>query len=282
METQPGSNPISYASPTDFNGKIQAIQYISSGIDELRASPTAIVYYGADCCKCQGACCCVFKCSCDCGDNYLYNTLVCNGGVTKYLYKNLGRLDCKICAADNMARFAYVKSFNVGSYAQIGAEGGTEFVEMTREPNCIFCGICSYFLFVNIKSENRMAGIVRYRGCCDAWCSSCCKSSGCCNCYNYYYCFDVMTPQRDLVYTIYVKRCCLSCLPLDCCGEIDFAIKNASGNEVGAIHASRTCCVCCGLRGKNVTYTITFPPDATPEMKLTIINGVISFDIFYF
>ena len=38
-----------------------------------------------------------------------------------------------------------------------------EFVEMTREPNCIFCGICSYFLFVNIKSENRMAGIVRYR-----------------------------------------------------------------------------------------------------------------------
>ena len=282
METQPGSNPISYASPTDFNGKIQAIQYISSGIDELRASPTAIVYYGADCCKCQGACCCVFKCSCDCGDNYLYNTLVCNGGVTKYLYKNLGRLDCKICAADNMARFAYVKSFNVGSYAQIGTEGGTEFVEMTREPNCIFCGICSYFLFVNIKSENRMAGIVRYRGCCDALCSSCCKSSGCCNCYNYYYCFDVMTPQRDLVYTIYVKRCCLSCLPLDCCGEIDFAIKNASGNEVGAIHASRTCCVCCGLRGKNVTYTITFPPDATPEMKLTIINGVISFDIFYF
>ena len=223
-----------------------------------------------------------FKCSCDCGDNYLYNTLVCNGGVTKYLYKNLGRLDCKICAADNMARFVYVKSFNVGSYAQIGAEGGTEFVEMTREPNCIFCGICSYYLFVNIKSENRMAGIVRYRGCCDALCSSCCKSSGCCNCYNYYYCFDVMTPQRDLVYTIYVKRCCLSCLPLDCCGEIDFAIKNASGNEVGAIHASRTCCVCCGLRGKNVTYTITFPPDATPEMKLTIINGVISFDIFYF
>ena len=61
METQPGSNPISYASPTDFNGKIQAIQYISSGIDELRASPTAIVYYGADCCKCQGACGCVLN-----------------------------------------------------------------------------------------------------------------------------------------------------------------------------------------------------------------------------
>ena len=98
METQSERKPISYASPADFNGKIQAIQYISSGIDELRASPTAIVYYGVDCCKCQGCCSCVFKCNCDCGDNYLYNTLVCNSGVTKYLYKNLGRLDCKICA----------------------------------------------------------------------------------------------------------------------------------------------------------------------------------------
>ena len=281
METQSERKPTSYASPADFNGKIQAIQYISSGIDELRASPTAIVYYGVDCCKCQGCCSCVFKCNCDCGDNYLYNTLVCNSGVTKYLYKNLGRLDCKICATDNMARFAYVKSFNVGSYDQIAAEGGTEFVEMTREPNCIFCGICSYFLFVNIKSDNKMAGIVRYMGCCDAWCSSCCKSSSCCNCYNYYYCCDVMTPQRALVYTIYLKRCCLSCCPLDCCDAIDFAIKNGSGAEVEAIQLKRTCCVCCGLRGKNATYTITFPADATPEMKLTIINAVISIDMFY-
>ena len=61
-----------------------------------------------------------------------------------------------------------------------------------------------------------------------------------------------------------------------------FAIKNASGAEVGAIQLKRTCCVCCGLRGKNATYTITFPADATPEMKLTIINAVISIDMFYF
>ena len=91
-----------------------------------------------------------------------------------------------------------------------------------------------------------------------------------------------MTPQRALVYTIYLKRCCISCCPLDCCDTIDFAIKNASGAEVGAIQLKRTCCVCCGLRGKNATYTITFPADATPEMKLTIINAVISIDMFYF
>jgi len=90
-----------------------------------------------------------------------------------------------------------------------------------------------------------------------------------------------MTPQRALVYTIYIKRCCISCCPLDCCDTIDFAIKNASGAEVGAIQLKRTCCVCCGLRGKNATYTITFPADATPEMKLTIINAVISIDMFY-
>ena len=127
-----------------------------------------------------------------------------------------------------------------------------------------------------------MAGIVRYVGCCDAFCSGCCKSttSCICNCYNYYYCCDVMTPQRDLVYTIYLKRCCISCCPLDCCGTIDFAIKNVGGAEVGHIQLTRTCCVCCGLRGKNATYTINFPPEATPEMKLTIINAVISIDMF--
>ena len=90
-----------------------------------------------------------------------------------------------------------------------------------------------------------------------------------------------MTPQRDLVYTIYLKRCCISCYPLDCCGTIDFAIKNVGGAEVWHIQLTRTCCVCCGLRGKNATYTINFPPEATPEMKLTIINAaVISIDMF--
>ena len=30
------------------------------------------------------------------------------------------------------------------------------------------------------------------------------------------------------------------------------------------------------------TYSINFPPDATPDLKLTIIKAVIAIDMFYF
>jgi hypothetical protein len=85
---------------------------------------------------------------------------------------------------------------------------------------------------------------------------------------------------RQVVYTIYLRRCCISCCPLDCLNSITFVIKNAYGVEVGRIELRRTCCTFCGLRGNNCTYTINFPLDATPELKLTIINAVISIDMF--
>ena len=33
--------------------------------------------------------------------------------------------------------------------------------------------------------------------------------------------------------------------------------------------------------GDTLTYTITFPLDATPELKLTIINAVMLMDMIY-
>ena len=74
-----------FVSAAAFMGKIQGIPYISQGLQELGASPTAIVYSNGPCCSCR----CVFPChfNCDCGDNYTYNTLVINNGETKYLYK---------------------------------------------------------------------------------------------------------------------------------------------------------------------------------------------------
>ena len=298
--SQPLMNVQAYASPDEFMGQIKSLQYISQGLEDLRTSPTAIVYYGTPCCsvKCCLPCSCIFNCKLDCGDNFAYNTLVVNNGETKYLYRNIGRLDCKICATDAISRFAYVKSLNLNSYDQINSGLGTESVQMTKENNCVVCGLCSNFLCVSVKPENRPVGYVRYKGTLDDCCggSCCCVNLCCCCClmcknfcttcqpcdicFDYYYCCDILSLARQVVYTIYLRRCCISCCPLDCLNSITFVIKNAYGVEVGRIELRRTCCTFCGLRGNNCTYTINFPLDATRELKLTIINAVISIDMF--
>lgn len=295
--SQPLMNVQVYASPEEFMGQIKSLQYISQGLEDLRLSPTAIVYYGSPCCsvKCCLPCSCVCNCNLDCGDNFAYNTLVVNNGETKYLYRNQGRLDCKICGCDPFARFAYVKSLNLSAYNQINEGAGTESVEMTKEDTCLFCGICSAFLPVTTKPDNTRVGFVKYKGFCEDFCKNLClpcircfelcKNCPCnpCNlCCDYFYVCDVCNPDKNVVYTIFLKRCCLSCLPFDCLEKLTFVIRNASGNEVGQIDLRRACCVCNGLRQRNCTYTITFPPDASPELKLTIINAVYSIDMFIF
>ena len=42
-------NVQAYAPSDEFMGQIKSMQYISQGLEELRASPTAIVYYGSPC-----------------------------------------------------------------------------------------------------------------------------------------------------------------------------------------------------------------------------------------
>ena len=181
-DSKPLMNVQAYASPDEFMGQIKSLQYISQGLEELRSSPTAIVYYGSPCCsvKCCLPCSCIFNCKLDCGDNFTYNTLVVNNGESKYLYKNLGRLDCKICATDLISRFAYVKSLNLNSYDQINSDLGTEAVLMTKEDNCIICGLCSNFLCVSVKPENKPVEYVRYKGVLDECCKSSCNCCGLC------------------------------------------------------------------------------------------------------
>ena len=197
-----------------------------------------------------------------------------------------------------MSRFAYVKSLNLNSFDQISADLGTEAVQMTKEDNCVMCGLCSNFLCVSVKPENRPVGYVRYKGALDECCKGSCNCCGlCCQCFllcknccttckpcdvffDYYYCWDILSVEKQVVYTIFWRRCCISCCPNDCLDSITFVIRNASGVEVGRIELRRTCCTFCGLRGNNCTYTINFPIDATPELKLTIINEVISIDMF--
>ena len=82
------------------------------------------------------------------------------------------------------------------------------------------------------------------------------------------------------MYSIYLRRCCITICPTDCLNSLTFTIRSPGGEDVGKIEMRRNCCNCCGLFGKSCTYTIIFPNDATPDLKLTIINAVISIDMF--
>ena len=306
MENQNLLNIPKYESPDQFIGEIKKMQYISNPLNELAISPMAVVYYGTPCCnlKCCLPCSCICSCSLDCGDNFHYSTLISSNGEQKYLFKNLGRLNCKICSCDRMSRFAYCKSFNLSSYDQFSSNAGTESAEMIKENNCVVCGLCSNFFDVYTKPDNKLAGIVRYKGpmddCCKCDCCCCCCCGNCkglcdckelCNCkdlckcdicHDYFYCCDILSNARQIVYSIYLKRCCLSLCPTDCLDSLTFIIKSSGGDNVGNIEMRRNCCNCCGPLGKSCTYTIGFPSDATPELKLTIINAIISIDMFGF
>ena len=290
METAPHElNAFEFASSKDFIAKIEKVAFIENPLNELASSPTAIVYYGSKCCslKCFIPCSCLFNCDCDCGDKYAYNTLAVKGDLQKYLFKNIARLDCSICCTDLINRFDYCKSFSIASFDQFSTDAGVETVEMIKEKNCVCCGICSYFLDVLTKPDNRLAGIIEFRGCL----SDCCKGNeGCCSflkncsdlCYDFYYCCDILSPNKESIYIIYLRKCCLSCFPVGCCGVVNFTIKTPDGTNVGEIEGKRNCCNLCGICGANFTYTIQFPENATPEMKLTIINAVIAIDILIF
>jgi hypothetical protein len=65
---------------------------------------------------------------------------------------------------------------------------------------------------------------------------------------------------------------------LPSCGIYLFILKDSTGNEVGRIEGRGRCIPLCG---DTLTYTITFPADATPELKLTIINEVMLMDLLY-
>ena len=351
--TQPLMNVKTFNSQEEFLDNIKSIPYISGGLDDLANSQTAIIYFNAASCrpKCVLPCSSLFNCNfSDLGDTFIYNTLLVNNGELKYLYKSIGRLDCKICACNLFNKFTYVKSSNLGSYNEVTEQNiNSECVEMLKETKCFLLGMCTAFFPVNVKPDGNTIGFVRYKGplepccqkvcgpcikCCtcdgkcDFNCGECCKKAcspcikcftcacfkncnckcdfnceACCKkacfpcikccgyckicftspislCYNYYYVCDACTPDKQPVYTILLKRCSLSFIPTDCCDSLSFVIRNVSGSDVGQIEVRKATCIFNGFRQKNCTYTIKFPPDASPELKLTIINAVYSIDMF--
>lgn len=119
-----------------FSQDIQKMNFISSPLGELASSPTAIVFFGTNCCGCK----CPVSC---CSEYYKYSTLINANGVQKFLFKNIAKINCSFCSTDKISRFDSIKSFALSSYDQFNAEdGGVLFSEMVKNPGC-FCSVAA-------------------------------------------------------------------------------------------------------------------------------------------
>lgn len=260
-----------------FPDLIKTIENNNNPLNDLTNAHSAIVYYGHGCCKLR--CCTPCNCSCEniCEDIYKYNSLVKIGQVQKFLFTNLAYLGC---GYNKLCRFKKVSNLTFSSYNDYCINNGIEFSRMEKRPGCIVLGLCGLYFNVYLINENRLAGIVKFRGKCEDcfYCKDSCK--GCCTCYDYYYCCDILNHEKNQIYSIYMKKCCLSCYSYDCCDEVNYEI-HIGDKTVGTIICKRNCCPCYGICGAKCVYTINFPSGCSPELKLTIINAVISIDLFF-
>ncbi len=261
-----------------FPTTLQQMPYISNTLVELASSPSAIVYRNTLCCPVK------WKYFC-CGNIYPFTTLLNDGLTQKFLFKNVGLTKCSICPGDQLSKFSSIKSFSLSSYEQYSStDDGIEFSELIKEPSCGCQGCCSIYFNLNLKAENRLAGIIKYRGFCEDCC--CCKKEkggekvSCCDCkdccHNVYHYGDIIDSNKQFKYALYYRDWCCSFLPN--CGIYLFILRDANSNEIGRIEGRGRCIPLCG---DTLTYTITFPLDATPELKLTIINAVMLMDMIY-
>lgn len=258
-----------------FPDLLQKIEYSNDPWNDLNNAHSAVVYYGLRCCEMR--CCIPFTCSCSCEEIYKYNSYVKIGEVEKFLFSNLAYLNC--FGTDTLCKFKKVSNMTYSSYNDYCNNNGIEFSRMDKRPGCVVCGLCGLYMNVYLPNENKLAGIVKFRGKCEDcfYCKDSCK--GCCTCYDYYYSYDILNNVKTQMFSIYKKKCCLSC-SYDCCDEIDYEI-HIGDTKVGSIICKKNCCSCYGLCGEECVYTINFPSGCPPEIKLTIINGVIANDLFF-
>ena len=273
----------------DFIFSLNNMNYIEDSLNELASSPKVVVYYGVPCCGTLCSCCCTCVGSegcCSCGDYYQYSTLSVKNDSKNYLFKNVVKLYCCdiCCCSDKKRRLKYCKSYAVNSYEQfLSKEAGVLTSIMENENKCLCC-TCSDYFEVRTLPNNNLAGIVaidachRRCCCCCMWCKNCIQCIKEC-CKDYYYCCDILSPNKELIYTIYLLRCCIQCCPSGDCETLDFVIKNPKDVTVGKITGFKRCCEYFGCFDANYGYKIKFPENETIQNKLTIINAVIILDL---
>ena len=277
--------PIKEFTDENFTNFLQKLQFISDPLADLASTPMATVIFRNPCCHLRCGCptCFDFGCGgCKCNRTYRYETLIGVGNNQKYFSTDYGTLNCM--GVTKSCRFVRCSNVKYPSYNDYSSETGSEFAEMVPDGGCTFLGLCASLFNVKLLSNNSLCGIVKYRGCCEECfgCADCCNLGCRCNCcYNYYYCCEIQNVLKKTIYYIYIKKYCIDWGCTQCFGEINFEIKAPGGKTVGKIYGRRKCCSIYGICPSDYIYTIIFPPDATPEIKLTIINAVISIDLFY-
>lgn len=221
--------------------------------------------------------CCTF-CSSLCGFTYNFDTYLSTAGGIKYLFRSVSKIDCSVCCvSDIISRFGKCISYGKQSLNELNSDGGAQLVELDKNKNCACYGCCDILMDVNIFPGKKCAGILKIqtaiKKCCScSLCGSCCVCFTC-DCYNYTYCCEILTPDNRQKYVIQEKRCCLSCASGKNCG-LSFTINDCSGMSVGSIEGNGKCC------GGEYTFKIIFPQSATIEDKLCLLNAIYAIDTF--
>ena len=157
-----------------FYNKLKAVQYTKDPLGDLASANSAIIYYGYS--NCSLRCCipcilsCNCSCNCSCSEIYKYNSFVKIGDFEKFLFTNLAYLDCGI---DKSCRFNKCTNLTFSSYNDYCTNNGIQFSYMDKNKECTACGFCESLLKVYLTKENKLVGIVKFRGYCEE--CICCK-----------------------------------------------------------------------------------------------------------
>ena len=281
-------NEITTEKPNFSKTDLENMNYIENPLDELNSIQEAKVYFGIPCC---GRCC--YCCGEDakitgcCSDYYKYSTLSLKNGKKNYLLKNVVKLDCCgcCCLTKKIDRLNYCKTYSINSAEQFYSKEDGIYVSQMKEEDRACCCCASRKFVVRTMPENSIAGIISYNTCKRKSCFSCKCCGNCLQecCKDYYHCFDILSPEYQIIYRVYFLRCCIKCLErLGYCGTLEFVIKNQNGLTVGKIYANPSCCQLFGLAKADYTYHIIFPKNITLPMKLTLINSTVFFDLITF
>lgn len=271
------------------NINLQNANYIENPLEELKSLSGAVVYFGIPCCcpLCTICTCpllCIGGMGC-CENNYRYSVISIKNGRYDYLFKNTVTIDCcHICPHNPLRRLKSGKNYVINSYSQIlSDDSGKLICKMNLINNCSCCTSCnSMDLEVKTMPDNNLIGLIKFEPCHKECCCGGCKCKNCSDCcYDFYYCYDILSPNGGLIYTIYFRKCCIQCpcCPEGECDSIQFDIKDPNFIKVGSIRGDKTCCNLLGCSKNNYSYNIKFPKDATVENKLCLINAVMAFDL---
>lgn len=265
--------------------------YAQDPLKELSISTSAIIHKKRECKDYARYCC-----TCDTCHSHTYNIFLRVKSGIKYLLRINSKIDSCCCFSGLINQSAKFNNFSIQSYEQFSSNNGKFYAEIDKDGRCC-CTCRSILMEVNMIIENRLGGIVKIRGCDDCCFCTCCQCicfdcmcvpccCDCCNCrdccYRKIYTCEILDSNKELKYYIffYVCKCILlSCKCVRKCCGLKFIITDRSmENEVGSIEEIDM--ILGEFFNDSDTYNVIFPMDASPELKLTIINALSVIDTF--